>query len=198
MATQKEVEVWLSYLQKTMHFESVFRQVFERIVGGQGHGLIIIQGPSEIANKSFFLKMVKAFQKGVPPNAKEYFSSDLQRLLAQVDTSHYQCVDIKEDCPIGASDLCAIPLYLTLPLSLASASQKRGLKKGRRVVVLCDDLHEFLRHNQTEQMVFLGQIAGLARDYKELMLLGAYALDWNGKGLENTALSEYVLALGYD
>lgn len=198
MTTHKEVEIWLSYLKNTMHFESVATRVFERIVGGQGHGLMILQGPSNVANKSFFLNMVKAFSTGVPPDAKLYFSSHLQRLLAEVDMSHYQCVDIKEDCPIGLSNLYAFPLYLTLPLSLASASRKRGLKKGHKIVVLCDDLQEFLRHNEAEQLVFLGQVAGLIRDYKELTFLGAYTLNWNGKGLENTALSDYVLALGYD
>ncbi len=197
MATNKEIEIWLSYLKKTKHFESVFSRVFGRIVEGEGHGLIIIQGPPK-ANKSFFLNVVKAFQKGVSYNAKEYFSSDLQRLLAKVDISHYQCVDIKADCPTGASSLYTLPLYLTIPLSLASAAQKRGMKKGHRTVVLCDDLQEFLRLEEPKQIIFFNQVSGLICDYKELTFLGAYRLDQNGKGLENTALSDYVSPLGYD
>ena len=199
MATTNKLETWLSYLQKTMHFESVFRQVFERIVGGRGHGLMILQGPSKIANKSFFLKMVKAFQKGVPPNAKVYFSSDLQRLLAEVDTSDYQCVDIKEDCPIKPhSNIYRVPLYLALPFSLASASQKRGLKKGHKIVILCDDLQEFIPHNQESNMTFLKQLAELTYNRMEITFLGAYTLDIYGKGLEKTALSSHILPLGYD
>jgi hypothetical protein len=159
---------------------------------------MILQGPPQKGNKSFFLNMVKAFQKGVPSQAMEYFSDDFQRLLAKVDISHFDCVDVKEDYPIVPANLYEVPLCLTLPLSLASASQKKGLKKGHKMVVLCDDLQEFLRHDDFHQMAFLKQIAGLTSVYKEFVFLGAYTLDGFGKGLENTVLSDYTLALGYD
>ncbi len=49
--TVKETELWLSYLENTANFEPAFSQVFERILHGNGNGLIILQGPSKIANK---------------------------------------------------------------------------------------------------------------------------------------------------
>lgn len=199
MTKRKEVGVWLGHLQKTMNFELVASKVFGRVTHGEGQGLIIVQGPSGIANKTFFLNTVKAFQKGVPSCANTYFSDDLQRLLAEVDISHYQCVDIKEDYPSGIYDnLYRVPLYIALPLSLASASQKRGLKEGHKIVVLCDDLHEFIPHNQESNLTFLKQLAELLHNLKDITFLGAYTLNYYGKGLEDTVLSNYVLALGYD
>lgn len=194
MAKYKDLEVWLSCLQNTENFESVFRHVFERVMHGKGYGLLILKGPSKEANKSYFLNMVKAFQDGVPLKAKQYFSDDLQRLLGEVDVSQYQCVDIKEDCPMD--NVLGVPLYLTLPFSLASASQKRGLKKAHKIIVLCDDLQEFLGNNEKEQMLFLGQIANFTNSYKEITFLGAYTPAYPKYNLDDTALSKYSLALG--
>ena len=198
MAVIKELEVWLSRLHETVNFEPAFRKIFQRILNGEGHGLIILQGPSKTANKSYFLNTVKAFQKGVPAHVRRYFSSGLQRLLAEIDTSHYQCVDIEEDCPIQPySNVHRVPLNIALPLSLVSASLKRGLKKGHKTVVLCNDLQEFIPHIQESNIAFLKQFAELTRNHGEITLVCAYTLDY-GKGLEATTLSTYVQPLGYD
>jgi hypothetical protein len=202
MAT-KNIKLWLSYLQNTVNFESAFSQVFERVIHGNGNGLIILQGPSKIANKSFFLNMVGAFQKGVPPSVRGYFPSDFSRLLDDIDTSRYQCVNIKNDCPPQVTKtygtVYRVPLYIALPFSLTSASRMRGLKKGSRIVVLCDDLNEFIPHNKESNMTFLKQLAGLLFDQKDLTFIAAYQTSsYNNEGLENTDLSIYCLPVGYD
>ena len=56
-------------------------EVFERVLHGNGNGLVILQGPSEIANKSFFLNLVGAFQKEVNPSVIGYLPSNLSRLF---------------------------------------------------------------------------------------------------------------------
>ena len=201
--TTKNIELWLSYLKNTVNFEPAFSQVFERILHGNGNGLIILQGPSKIANKSFFLNLVDAFQKGVPPSVRGYFPSHLSRLLDDIDASSYQCVNINKDCPPQVTKtygtVYRVPLYIALPFSLTSASQMRGLKKGRKMVILCDDLHEFIPHNKESNMTFLKQLAGLLLDQKNLTLIAAYQTsDYNDEGLENTDLSIYCLPIGYD
>lgn len=99
MVTNKELKDCLNALQGTRWFEDVARAVFGRLAHGKGNGLMILQGPSKIANKTYFLKMVKASQKGVPGMAKEYFSEDMQRFLEEVGVSRYQCVDVGEEYP---------------------------------------------------------------------------------------------------
>jgi len=201
--TTKNIELWLSYLQNTVNFELAFEQVFERILHGNGNGLIILQGPSKIANKSYFLNIVNVFQKGVPSSIRGYFSSNDSRLLDEINASDYQCVKINNDCPPQISKtygtVYRVPLYLALPFSLTSASQMRGLKKGKKTVILCDDLHEFIPHNKESNMTFLKQLAVLLCDQKDLTFLAAYQTNsYNNEGLENTDLSIYSLPIGYD
>jgi len=201
--TTKNIELWISYLKNTVNFEPALSQVFERVLHGNGNGLIILQGPSKIANKSFFLNLVDAFQKGVPPSVKGYFRSNLSRLLDDIDASGYQCVSIKNDCPPQVAKtygtVYRVPLYIALPFSLTSASQMRGLKKGSKVIILCDDLHEFIPHNKESNMTFLKQLAGLLFGQKNLTLIAAYQTSgYNNEGLENTDLSIYCLPIGYD
>jgi len=198
MAANKEIDVWLSRLQVTMNFESVFNGVFDRIIHGRSHGVLIVQGPSKIANKSFFLRVVKTFQRGVPLAARGYFSDNCQRLLDEITTSHYQCVDINEDCPPTYPSIYRLPLYMALPLSLAVASQKRGMKKGLKTVVICDDLQKFIPHNQESNIAFLKQLDDLLyNNLEEVTFLSAYTLS-ESQDLKHTVLSNNVLALGYD
>jgi len=202
--TVKNIELWLSYLRNTVNFEPAFSQVFERVLHGNGNGLIILQGPSKIANKSFFLNLVSAFQKGVHPSVRGYFPSHLSRLLDDIDASGYQCVNIKNDCPPQVTKtygtVYRVPLYIALPFSLTFASQMRGLKKGSKMVILCDDLHEFISHNKESNMTFLKQLSGLLFDQKNLTFIAAYQTSSynNNEGLENTDLSIYCLPIGYD
>ncbi len=125
--------------------------------------------------------------------AKEYFSEAMQRLLTEVGVSRYQCVDIGEEYPQSYR----VPLYVTLPLSIASASNKRGLKKGHHTVVLCDNLHEFINHNGSN-LTFLNELS--QHSTKDITFLGAYTLDkWDkSDGLKHTVLGNHVLVLGYD
>ena len=198
MVTNEEIDVWLSHLQNTMNFESVFQQVFDRITHGRGHGVLILQGPPKIANKSFFLQVVKSFQKGVPLPARTYFSDNCQRLLDEITTRRYQCVDVNEDCPPAYPSIYRLPLYMALPLSIAMASQKRGMKKGLRTVVICDDLHKFIPHNRESNIAFLKQLDDLLyNNLEEVTFLGAYTLE-QGQDLKGTVLSNNILALGYD
>jgi len=157
----------------------------------------------QVANKSFFLNLVGAFQKGVPSGVKGSFPSTLSRLLDEINVSHYQCVDIKKDCPPQVTKtfgtVYRVPLYIALPFSLTSVSQMRGLKKGNKIVILCDDLHEFIPHNKESNMTFLKQLAGLLLDQKNLTFIAAYRTSgYKNEGLENTELSIYCLPIGYD
>ncbi len=132
-----------------------------------------------------------------------YFSSNLSRLLDEINVNPYQCVDIKKDCPPQVTKtygtLYRVPLYMALPFCLTSASQMRGLKKGSKMVILCDDLHDFILQNMESNMTFLKQLAGLLFDHKNLTFVATYQTSgYNNEGLKNTDLSIYCLPIGYD
>ena len=137
MATQGQVTTWLNYLTGTTHFESVFRTVLLRVLKGEGHGVMILQGTFEIGNKSFFLNIVKAFQKGAPPQAKYDFPPELQRLLAEVEASNYQCVDMKEDYPVRIVQPVSDPVVPDLAacslLRVAQERVEKGTQNGASV-----------------------------------------------------------------
>ena len=63
-----ELCVWLSNLKTTMNFESTAYTVFKRLIHVQGLGLLVLYGPPPPedvkANKTYFLKAIRAFQKG--------------------------------------------------------------------------------------------------------------------------------------
>lgn len=124
----------------------------------------------------------------------------MQRLLAEVGVSQYQCVDIGHEYPYDKSMLpyrYRVSLDVTLPLSLVSAGRKRGLKKGYHTVVLCDKLHEYMNHNESN-LTFLNELS--QQGSNDITFLGAYTLDeWDKHdGLKHTVLANHVMVLGYD
>jgi hypothetical protein len=196
MATQKELELWLGALHDTVNFKWAAHAVFNRLAHAQGNSMIVLQGPTEIGNKSYFLKMVKAFQRGVPEMAKLFFPEDMQRLVSELDSIRYQCVDIEEEFPKASRE----PLHTLLPFAMASALRKRGLRKGQQVLILCDNLNDFMQHNESD-VSFLKEWAD--RNPKDITFLGAYTLQHSisGKlenGLENAIGYSSTHALGYD
>lgn len=186
---------WLDCLKNTMHFESRATTVFERLIHGQGPGLLVLWGPTKIANKTYFLNIVEAFQKSASP-AKEFVSSELWRLLGEMKPRHYQCVNVIKDCPVPRNTtIYRIPLAVVVPLALAVAARERGLVKKRNIVILCNDIHEFIQHNKQENEQFLRELAGALDKQTGITFLGASRLDWNVKA----ALGwERVLQLGWD
>lgn len=203
---KNELNVWLNYLKETMSFELVASMVFDRLIDGDGAGLMIIQGPSKLANKTFFLKMVSAFQSGVPAEAREYFSNDLYRKLDELSATRYQCIDIKEECGIQPDAvLFRTPLSIVLPLSLAKATIKRGMRKGHKLVLLCDDLNQFFYRDAEPNIPYLKTFADSLEGKKDITFLGAYTVETPGEwtshagiDLKQTPLGNYSLQLGYD
>lgn len=206
MGKTDQLTVLLNSLQETMWFELVASNVIDRIVNATGHGLMIIQGPSKVSNKSRFLKLISSFQSGVPLNAAEYVSQDLRRKLDELNATRYQCINVKTDCEIEPDlELYRTPLSIVIPLSMAAASMKRGLKKGHKVVVLCDDLNEFLYRDAEPNIPFLRTLADSLDNHKDITFIGAYTVIVNGdfgnhggSDLKETILAKYVLPLGYD
>ena len=66
-----ELHEWIKRLEKTMNFPSAANKVFQRLILGEGPGLLVLWGglPGEPkkANKTYFLNTVEAFQKGPAP-----------------------------------------------------------------------------------------------------------------------------------
>jgi len=199
MTTQKPYH-WLKHLTQTIHFESVATTVFERLIHGNGPGLLVLYGPPKVANKSFFLNTVEAFQKGASA-AEEFVSPELWRLLGELEPGQYQCVNIKKDCPIQPyGNIYRAPLELAVPMALATAAHTKGLRKGRDIVILCDDLHEFIVHNKQTNEQFLKSLSSALDNLKGISFLGAsqgghgYS-PWDAKAVLGL---EHVLDLGWD
>ena len=207
METSK-LKTRLSNLEKTINFETVATQVFNRLIHGHGPGLLVLYGPPPPedvkANKTYFLDIVEAFQQGCPPIAKDFVSSELWSLLSRLHTDMYQCINIvniiKEfNLEPGATSY-RIPLGVTASVALAIAAQANGLEKGGNVVILCDDLHKFMGYNKEANEQFLIALSCVLNDRKEMTFLAAARLKeaypcWDAPALLG---SEYVLNLGWD
>ncbi len=189
----------LSELFKAMNFESTAHTVFERLINGNGPGLLVLWGgsPGEAikANKTYFLNMVETFQKGAKP-AKPHASDYLWDLLKQLEPDHYQCVRVKEDSNLSDYALYQTPLSVAISLALAGAVNRRGLTVARNIVILCDDIHEFMRrpHLQANEE-FLRELASSLDKQTVVTFLGASRLTWNAKAIVG---QERALALGWD
>lgn len=66
---------------------------------------------------------------------------------------------------------------------------------GSKVVVLCDDLHKFMRDNREENERFLRNLAGNLNNQTTLTFIGTSRLDWDAKSVLG---SDSVVALGWD
>jgi len=186
--------------KKTMNFESTAFTVFQRLVLGEGPGLLVLWGGSPDnpvkANKSYFLEMVETLAKGAMP-VKPYVTDQLEQLLAQLESGHYQCVRVIEDSALVLphSKIYKIPLAVAVPLAVAGAVNRRGLSTGRNMVILCDDIHKFMEYNKRENEQFLKELATFLDSQTNVTFLGASQLIWHAK----TILSwERVLNLGWD
>lgn len=200
-----DVQLWLSSLKKTINFETTAKQVFDRLVSGHGPGLLVIYGPSISANKTRFLKSVEAFQAGCPPVAQQFVSPELWALLKQVHEDMYQCVNvpsaIKEfNLDPGVASY-RIPLGITVPMALALAASATGIMKNTRIVILCDDLQDFMSYNQAANEQFLVELSRVLDKRSEVTFLGtartsdtAYP-SWNPLPILGV---EHVLNLGWD
>lgn len=182
-----------------MNFESAAYSVFQRLIIGEGSGLLVLWGgePSEEqkAGKTSFLKMVDAFQNGAAP-AKPYVSKYpyLWKLLAQLEPGHYQCVWVEGDFPLEKSKLYQTPLAVAVPLAIAGAVHRRGLSSGRNIVILCDDIDEFMRYGGNANEKFLHDFGDSLDEQKVVTFLGASRKSWDA----NHKLPGRWLALGWD
>lgn len=204
METSK-LKIRLSNLEKTINFETVATQVFNRLIHGQGPGLLVLYGPDIKANKTYFMDVVEAFQQGCPPIAKDFVSSELWSLLSRLHTDMYQCINlvnvIKEfDLEPGATSSYRIPLGVTISVALAITAQASGLEKGGKVVILCDDLPKFLEYNTEANEQFLIELSRVLSNRKEMTFLAAARLKEASPYWDAPALlgSEHVLNLGWD
>ena len=203
-----ELKIRLRNLKKTINFETVATQVFNRLIHGQGPGLLVLYGPpppeNKKANKTYFLDVVEAFQQGCPLIAKDSVSAELWSLLSRLHTDMYQCVNIvntiKEfNLEPGATSY-RIPLGVTTSVALAIAAHANGMEPGGKVVILCDDLHEFMGFNKEANEQFLIELSRVLDNRKEMTFLAAARLKgvypyWDALAVLGF---EHVLNLGWD
>jgi hypothetical protein len=194
----------LNQLKKTMNFGSTAYKVFQRLILGDSPGLLVVWGglPDDKvkANKTYFLEMVETFAEG--PKLAKHFSSNLMlaglhELLEQLKPGHYQCVRVKEDCHrhLPEDELYQTPLAVAVALALAGAAYRRGLAPSRKVVVLCDDIHKFMRYNRQANEQFLRDLAQSLDNQTAFTFVGASRLDWDAKAVLGY---ERALPLGWD
>ena len=191
----------IKQLVKTMNFDFAALAVFNRLVLGEGPGLLVLWGgnPGDKVkvNKSYFLDMVEAFEQGgAAPSVVSILPEQLQEVLQQLEPGHYQCVRVKEDCHLSScSNIYRMPLSIAVPLAIAGAAHRRGLVEGCNLVILCDDIQEFMHHNQGDNERFLRELATSLDNQISVTFLGASQLTWN----PNEVLEpSRVLPLGWD
>ena len=190
----------IKQLVKIMNFDFAALTVFNRLVLGEGPGLLVLcggnPGDKVKVNKSYFLDMVEAFEQGAAPSVVSILPEQLQEVLQQLEPGHYQCVRVKEDCHLSScSNIYRMPLSIAVPLAIAGAAHRRGLAEDCNLVILCDDIQEFMHHNQGDNERFLRELATSLDNQASITFLGASQLIWNA----NKALdSSKVLPLGWD
>ncbi len=195
----------LNELVKTMNFESTAFKVFSRLVAGEGPGLLVLWGghPGDAvkANKSYFLDVVEAFEQGVTPKALSVLPDDLQELLNQLESGHYQCVRVKEDYPLPVpGSIYETPLSVAVPLAIAGAAYRRGLAPERNLVILCDDIQKFMEYNMRANEQYLRDLALWLDRQITVTFLGASQLTWNAKATldSDSFKGGHALPLGWD
>ncbi|MDD4230664.1 MAG: hypothetical protein PHG45_04675 [Dehalococcoidales bacterium] len=188
----------LKVLSKTMNFETAAYTVFNRIIQGEGPGLIVVWGGSSNnpvkANKSYFLNMIEAVQDGAKI-VKPYVSAEVWALLNFPFNGKYQCIRAKEDSGLSHYDLYSTPISIVASLAFAGAIYRKGWPAEHKVVVLWDDIHDFVRNKSTENEQFLRNLANALDKQTLLTVIAASRFDWDAKAVLG---SEHVVALGWD
>ncbi len=178
----------LNELIKTMKFESTAITVFHRLVLGEGPGLLVLWGgnPGDTvkANKSYFLNVVEAFEQGVTPKALSVLPDKLQELLEQLESGHYQCVRVIEDCHLqSGGNIYTTPLSVAVPLAIAGAAHRKGLMAGCNLVILCDDIQKFMKYNLRANEQYMRDLALWLDRQRAVTFFGASQLTWNAKAM---------------
>jgi len=234
MDTSK-LKTWLNALKNTINFETVATQVFNRLIDGSGPGLLVIYGPPHVppwpdekkGNKTYFLNVVEAFQRGCPDMVQEFVSAELWSLLSRLNSispelwsqlprrneSTYQCTNIvniikKFKLEPGASNY-RIPLGVTTSVALAlTAAQVNPFgpeneeaqtmsNVGGNSVILCDDLPRFMEYNTKANEQFLIELSHILDKRREMTFLATSRL--GGDDYWHGLLGpEHVLNLGWD
>jgi hypothetical protein len=188
----------LSALKETMNFESTAFTVYTRLIQGKGPGLFVVWGGEPNGpktNKTYFLNAVESFQTGAKA-AKPFVPDFLWNLLEQLEPSFYQCIDVIKDCPVQHhGNIYQTPLSIALPMAVATAACRRGLEAGRKIVILCDNIEQFMEHNRQANEQFLRELARSLDNQTKITFLGASQLTWDAKGVLG---SDYALPLGWD
>ncbi|MBI2859860.1 MAG: hypothetical protein HYX90_12395 [Chloroflexi bacterium] len=191
-------------LVKAMNFESAAYAVFQRLILGEGPGLLVVWGgqPNEPvkANKSYFLDMVESFQNGMTVS-QEAVPDSLRDLFGQLKPGQYQCVRVAKQYLLLNGKPYHAPLAVAVTTALATTAQRPGLEVGRHVVLLCDDLHAFMydKSNGLLDQIFLKRLAQYLDNQKSITFLGASQLGWAAnKALDAELPGTHTLPLGWD
>lgn len=106
-----------------------------------------------------------------------------------------------KDClkPANVS-IYEIPLSVAVPLAIAGAAHRRGLVDGRNLVILCDDIQEFMKYNMRANEQYLHDLSLWLDRQTIVTFLGASRLTWNAKAALDSDPSKegHALALGWD
>ena len=102
---------------------------------------------------------------------------------------------MKEDSLLPENALYQTPLSALVPLALAGAINRKGMVREHNVVILCDDIHEFVRYNPQVNEQFLRDLAQALDKQTTLTFIGSSRLDWDAKTILG---DERVLPLGWD
>jgi len=84
-------------------------------------------------------------------------------------------------------------MSVAVPLAIAGAACRRGLITGRNIVILCDNIDEFMRHGSTNEQ-FLREFGASLDGQKMVTFLGASRKTWDAEH----KLPGRSLALGWD
>jgi len=188
----------MTELSETINFGTVAFKVFSRLAQGQGPGLMVLWGGTpdnpKKTNKSYFLNMVQQVESS-PKTVEAFVPAFVWEILEDLQPDHYQCVRLREDSGLSPYALYPTPLSVVLPLALSNAVYRRGLKPMRQIVVLADELQEYMRFNQRANEEFLAKFGQELDKQAELTFIGASQLTWNAKEVLG---QNRVLPLGWD
>jgi hypothetical protein len=117
-------------------------------------------------------------------------------LLQQMEPDDYHCLRLIEDSSLPAGSLYQRPLSAVVVAALAGAIFRRGWVTGRRVVMLCDNIQEFMQYNRTANEEFLRSLANTLDNQTAFTVIGASRMGaWDAEAVLG---SDHVINLGWD
>jgi hypothetical protein len=175
------------------HTSESMTRVLRRMAGQGEPGVLIVVGEDGSGKRSF-LDWIKDFTTTGKLWHNFYWPEECQRLASLLPRGSLMPIPVGKPKAAGSRLLAAV-----ISVAVVRTLMAEGLKKGRKVVVLCDDLEEFLQRPHREVVLankaFFQEFSGLLETETSLTFVGTCA---SAELVSSFASWEQVLKLGPD